>query len=338
MSVWKFLLRRLLFILPLLVGIVFFTFMLVRLGGQDPVEMLAGPTATQAQIDMIESELGLDQPLFAQFWIYLGNVIQGDLGDSWISSRPVLSDILARIPITLELLFWGIGIGALLGIPIGMRAAARPDGAFDQIARGVSLIGFSIPTYWLGLVLLFVFFYLLGWAPPGVGRIGIIVIPPERITGSYLIDSLLAGDMEAAQSAFSHLILPVVAMAIISSAPIIKHTRAIALEVYSSDTVRYARACGLPEKTVRKIVMRNATVPVLTFVGGEITGLIGTASLIEFVFAWGGLGQYGLNAIISGDFAAVQGYVLFLALFSVVVFLIVDTLVMILEPRNAEAT
>lgn len=336
MSISAFLLRRLLFVVPLLVGIVFFTFMLVRLGEQDPVEMLAGPTATQAQIDMIEAELGLDQPLFTQFWIYLGNVLEGDLGDSWISARPVLTDIVQRIPITLELLFWGIGIGALVGIPIGMRAAARPDGAFDQIARGVSLIGFSVPTYWLGLVLLFVFFYLLSWAPPGVGRIGLIVIPPDRVTGSYLIDSLIAGDMPAARSAFSHLVLPVIAMAIISSAPIIKHTRAIALEIYSSDIVRYARACGLPERTVRRIVLRNATVPVLTFVGGEITGLVGTASLIEFVFAWGGLGQYGLNAIISGDFAAVQGYVLFLAIFSVIVFLIVDTLVMILEPRNVE--
>lgn len=337
MPIWKFLVRRLLFIVPLLVGIVFFTFMLVRLGGQDPVEMLAGPTATQAQIDMIEEELGLDQPLLTQFWIFLGNVMEGDLGDSWISSRPVLDDIIARAPITLELLFWGIGIGALIGIPIGMRAAARPDGWFDNIARAVSLIGFSVPTYWLGLVLLFVFFYLLGWAPPGIGRIGLIVIPPPTVTGSYLIDSLIAGDMEAARSAFSHLVLPVVAMAIISSAPIIKHTRAIALEVYSSDTVRYARACGLPEGTVRGIVMRNSTVPVLTFVGGEITGLVGTASLIEYVFAWGGLGQYGLNAIISGDFAAVQGYVLFLALFSVIVFLIVDLLVVILEPRNVEA-
>ena len=337
MSVKSFLLRRVVFILPLLIGIVFFTFMLVRLGGQDPVEMLAGPTATQAQIDMIYSDLGLDKPLLTQFWIYLGNVAQGDLGRSWISSRPVLTDILQRIPITLELLFLGIGLGALVGIPAGMRAAARPDGWFDQTARAVSLVGFSIPTYWLGLVLLFVFFYLLGWAPPGVGRIGIIIFPPERITGSYLIDSLLTGDMEAARSAASHLVLPVIAIALISAAPIIKHTRAIALDVYSGDAVRYARACGLPDRTVRKIVMRNATVPVLTFVGGEITGLIGTASLIEFVFAWGGLGQYGLNAIVSGDFAAVQGYVLFLALFSVVVFLIVDLCVVILEPRNVEA-
>lgn len=324
------------FILPLLVGIVFFTFMLVRIGGQDPVEMLAGPTATQGQIDRIEADLGLDQPMLVQFWIYLKNVAQGDLGDSWISARPVLDDILARAPITLQLLFLGIGLGALVGIPAGLKSAARPNHWLDHLARSVSLLGFSIPTYWLGLVLLFVFFYLLGWAPPGVGRISMMVIPPPRVTGSYLIDSMIAGDWEAARSALGHLVLPVISIAIISAGPIIKQTRAIALQVYGSDTVRYAKACGLPERRVRSIVMRNSTVPILTFVGTEITGLVGTASLIEYVFAWGGLGQYGLNAIVSGDFAAVQGYVLFLALFSVIVFLVVDLLVVVLEPRNVE--
>jgi peptide/nickel transport system permease protein len=323
-------------ILPLLVGILFFTFMLVRIGGQDPVGLLAGPTATQAEIDMITRDLGLDQPLFVQFGYYLANVLQGDLGESWLSNREVVSDIAQRIPVTLELLLWGVGIGALIGIPVGLRAAFRPDGTFDQISRFLSLLGFSIPTYWLGLVMLFVFFYLLGWAPPGIGRIGLIVIPPEPITGSYLIDGLLQAEWEAARSAASHLILPVICVAIVAAAPIIKHTRAIALEVVASDTVRYARASGLPEAIVRKIVLRNSTVPVMTFVGTELTGLVGTVSLIEYVFAWGGLGQYGLNAIVAGDFAAVQGYVLVLALFSVVVFLIIDLLVVILEPRASE--
>lgn len=323
-------------IVPLLVGILFFTFMLVRIGSQDPVGLLAGPTATQAEIDMITRDLGLDQPLFVQFYYYMTNVVQGDLGESWLSNRPVLSDILQRIPITLELLFWGVGIGALIAIPVGLRAAFRPGRAFDHVSRFLSLLGFSIPTYWLGLVMLFVFFYLLGWAPPGIGRIGLIVIPPEPITGSYLIDSLLQGSWEAAHSAASHLVLPVICVAIVAAAPIIKHTRAIALEVVGSDSVRYARASGLPEAIVRRIVLRNSTVPVMTFVGTELTGLVGTVSLIEYVFAWGGLGQYGLNAIVAGDFAAVQGYVLALALFSVLVFLIIDLLVVVLEPRASE--
>jgi ABC-type dipeptide/oligopeptide/nickel transport system permease component len=329
------LLRRLVISVPLLIGILFFTFMLVRLGGQDPVGLLAGPTATAEEIDIVRAELGLDKPLFTQFWIYLGNIVQGDIGKSWISNRSVLLDILERIPITLELLFWGVALGSVIGVPVGLRAAFRHDKWFDQISRGISLLGFSIPTYFLGLVLLFVFFFLLGWSPPGMGRISLLISPPPTITGSYLIDGLLAGDWSVARSALAQLILPVIAVAIISAAPIVKHTRAIALEVMSSDFVRFARASGLPPKKVSRIVLRNSSTPVATFIGTEITGLIGSVSLIEYVFAWGGAGQYGLNAIIRGDFSAVQGYVLFLAIFSLVVFILVDLLVLVLEPRAA---
>jgi peptide/nickel transport system permease protein len=320
-------------VIPLLVGVMILTFMLVRIGGLDPVGLLAGPTATAEEFEIITKELGLDKPLWKQFLIYAQNVAQGDLGESWLSNRPVLDDIAARSVVSLELLFWGIGIGTFIGVPIGLRAAFNPNGRFDQSARILSLLGFSIPTYWLGLVMLFVFFYLLGWAPPGMGRISLMVSPPDFVTGSYFIDSLLSSNWRAAHSSLSHLVLPVICLAIVSAAPIIKQTRAIALEVISSDAVRYARACGLKAKTVRQIVFRNSATPVLTFVGTEITGLVGTMSLIEYVFAWGGLGQYGLNAIVRGDFTAVQGYVLVLALFSVLIFLIVDIVVALIEPR-----
>jgi len=307
MNFSHFIFRRTLMVIPLLVGVVFLTFMLVRVGGLDPVGLLAGPTATAEEFEMIREELGLDQPLWKQFVIYA--------------------------LISLELLFWGVGIGTLIGVPMGLRAAFRPNGRFDQTTRILSLLGFSIPTYWLGLVMLFVFFYLLRWAPPGMGRISLMVSPPDFITGSYLIDSLLAADWRAAHSALAHLILPVICLAIVSAAPIIKQTRAIALEVIASDSVRYARACGLKTKTVRNIVFKNSATPIITFVGTEITGLVGTMSLIEYVFAWGGLGQFGLNAIVRGDFTAVQGYVLTLALFSVLVFLVVDIIIAIIEPR-----
>lgn len=337
MSFSRFLLRRVLMVIPLLIGIVFITFMLVRIGGLDPVGRLAGPTATAEEFDLIREDLGLDKSVWHQFAIYAGKVVRGDLGESWLSNRPVLDDIASRAVISLELLFWGVGLGALIGIPVGLHAAFKPNGRFDQVSRVLSLFGFSIPTYWLGLVLLFVFFYLLRWAPPGIGRISLMVTPPPDITGSYLIDGLIAGDWKAAGSAARHLVLPVVALMIVSAAPIIKQTRAIALEVMSSDAVRFARASGLPKRAVRGLVLRNSATPVITFVGTEITGLVGTMSLIEYVFAWGGLGQYGLNAIVSGDFTAVQGYVLTLALFSVIVFLIVDIVVYLIEPR-AELT
>ncbi|MEQ8248114.1 MAG: ABC transporter permease [Alphaproteobacteria bacterium] len=333
MTLRVMLVRRMLLALPLLIGILFFTFMLIRIGGQDPVGLLAGPTATAEEMELIRGELGLDKPLFTQFAIYLGNVVRGDIGESWISNRSVLNDILERIPVTLELLLWGVALGSLVGVPVGLRAAFRHDKWFDQISRGISLLGFSIPTYFLALLMLFVFFFLLGWAPPGMGRISLLISPPPTITGSYLIDGLLAGDLEAAGSALGQLVLPVIAVAIISAAPIVKHTRAIALEIIGSDFVRFARASGLPTERVRRIVLKNSATPVTTFIGIELTGLVGSVSLIEFVFAWGGVGQYGLNAIIRGDFAAVQGYVLFLALFSLVVFIIVDLLVLVFEPR-----
>jgi peptide/nickel transport system permease protein len=331
----KFLLRRLLVVVPLLLGVLLLTFMLVRLSGQDPVALLAGPTAGEAEIATIRTQLGLDRPIWVQFGIYLAQVLQGDLGQSWLTSRPILADIIERIPATLELAVLGVGLGALVGIPLGLLAAHRHNSGFDWITRVVSLLGFSIPTYFLGLLMLLVFFYLLDLAPPGMGRISMMVLPPPAVTGSYLVDSLLAGDGEAAYSAASQLVLPVLCVAIISAAPMIKQTRAIALEVLGTDFIRFARASGLGEPAVRRIALRNSFTPVATFAGGELVGLLGTISLIEYVFAWGGLGQYGLTAVTRGDFAAVQGYVLTLAIFAIIVFLVVDLLVLAFEPRAA---
>lgn len=333
MLVARFLLRRLIVAVPVVLGILFVTFMLVRIGDQDPVAMLAGPMADAAMLARIRAELMLDQPLLSQFGAYLARLAEGDLGRSWQGNAPVTHEIAAHLPGTLELVSLAVGLGTLIGVPVGLNAAERPNGWFDQVSRFGSLFGFSIPTYWLGLMAIFVFFYLLGWAPAPMGRISMLVTPPPSVTGSALIDSLLAGNVEALRSAASQLMLPVACFTVVATAPIIKQTRAIAIEVMGSDYVRYARACGFPRRVVRRIALRAALVPVITFVGSEFTSLLAAASLIEFVFAWGGLGHWGLNAILLGDFAAVQGYVLTLALASVLVFMLVDLLVLILEPR-----
>jgi len=332
--VTRFFVKRCLASLPAVFAILAFTFLLVRIGGQDPVALLAGPEATRAEIDALTAELGLDRPVWEQFWIYASLVANGDLGRSWISNRPVWADIAERIPITLELLVWGVGLGAVIGITAGLSAAARRNRPFDQIVRFASLVGFSVPTYFLGLLMLLVFFYYLEWAPPGMGRLSMLEMPPPRVTGSYLIDGLIAGNAGVVRSAFGQLVLPVVCIAIITAAPTAKQARAIAIEVLASDFIRYARAAGLSAPRIWLMTLRNCLVPIVTFVGSELTGLIGTTAILEYVFAWGGLGQYGLTAIIRGDFVAIQGYVLTLACFSVLVFLAVDLLVRIIEPRS----
>ncbi len=333
MIIVQYLARRLAFVIPLVLGIVFITFMLVRIGGQDAVGMLAGPMAGKAEVEMIRRNLGLDKPLWEQFFIYAQNVLQGDMGKSWQSGRPVLSEILTRISASLELLLISIALGTLVGVPVGLRAAMKPNKAFDQISRIASLVSFSVPTYWMALMALFVFFLGLGWAPPPMGRLDLAVFPPATVTGSYFIDSLLAGDMQAAGSAAGHLVLPVLVFSLIIAAPTIKQTRAIALEVLGSDYIRLARLYGYGKGTIRRIALRNSFVPIITYIGAELATLLAAVALVELVFSWGGLGQWGLNAILFGDFAAVQGYVLVLALFASAVYLIVDLIVLIAEPR-----
>ena len=329
----RFVLRRIATTLPMLLGIVFITFMLVRLTGRDPSVMLAGPMATQEAIDAIRTQLGLDQPIWTQFVYYVWDLLHGDLGISWQTRGPVVDEILHRLPATMELLLLSVLLGTLVGVPIGMRAATRPNGLFDQLTRVLSLTAFSIPTYWLGLMLIYVFYFLLDLSPAPMGRISLSIFPPRDVTGSYLLDGLIAGDLAVVRSALGHLALPVAIFSTIIAAPIMKQARAVAVEVINSDYVRYAHACGLNARQVRHVVLRNSLVPIMTFIGGELTAMLAAVSLLEFIFAWGGLGQWGLNAILNADFAAIQGYVLTLALFAVVVFFIVDLLVLLLEPR-----
>jgi ABC-type dipeptide/oligopeptide/nickel transport system permease component len=334
----RFLLLRLAVAVPVVLGIVFLTFMLIRIGHQDPVAMLAGPLADASTYQMIRAELDLDRPLLQQFITYVNRLLHGDLGRSWQGGAPVLQELVRHFPITLELVVLAVGLAALIGIPVGIRAAMHPNGRFDQITRFGALTSFSIPTYWMGLMAILVFFYLLRWAPPPMGRLSLEVIAPPVVTGSVLVDSIVAGNWAAARSAATQLVLPVFCFTLLAMAPIIKHTRAVAIEIFGSDYMRFARASGFSRATLRRMALRNALVPVLTFLGTEITSLLAAASLIEYIFSWGGLGQLGLNAILQGDFAVVQGYVLTLALFSVVVFLLVDLAVLLLEPRSHRRT
>lgn len=334
LAVARAIFARLLVAIPMLLGVVLVTFLLIRIGTRDASLMLAGPFADAAMLERIRSNLGLDRPLYEQFFIYVGHLVQGDFGLSWISGRPVIDEIRPRLVATMELLLPAFVIGGFAGASLGIASAFRYGSRFDHTSRFLSLLGFSVPTYWIGLMAIFLFYSVFGIAAAPMGRIGMASFPPMPVTGSVLIDGALAGDWEVVLDALHHLALPVTILAIIIAAPILKHSRIIALDVINSDYVSYARSCGLPPRIVRQIVVRNSLAPILTLAGSELTGTLAAVSLLELIFAWGGFGQWGLNAILSGDFAAVQGYVAVIALFSIGVFLVIDLLVLWLEPRT----
>ena len=336
-DVLRLIFRRVLLALPILFGVLLFTFLLIRVGSNDPVGMLAGPTGGADEIAAIRAKFKLDQPAWRQFVEFVMLALQGDLGRSWLSDRPVASELMLRLPATLELVLLGAFAGAVVGIPAGLMAAFRANRGFDHFSRLLSLFGFGMPTIFLGLVLIFVFFFLLGWAPPPMGRVDLLITAPATVTGSYFIDALIAGNWPAAYSAAGRLVLPCASIAIVFAAPLIKQTRAIALDVMAGDYIRYARAAGLPEPMVRRMVWRNASVPVITYAAVELTALFGAASVLELVFSWGGVSQYGLVAILKGDFAVVQGYVLIMSLIAMVIFAVADLLVLWIEPRARSA-
>jgi peptide/nickel transport system permease protein len=328
-----FLWRRFIITLPVLLGSCFLAFMLIRLGGSDPAAALAGPLADVSEVDRVRRNLGLDQPLLKQFYLYMGQVLHGDLGKSWLSGLPVTEEIADRFPASLELVLVSLVLAISLALPIGLMAARRPNGWADQISRLLSSLLYSMPAYWLALMTIFLVFYRLGWAPAPMGRLPLEIMPPDRITGSYLIDGLLAWDMTVVRAQAAQMVLPVLCLTVTAFAPILKQVRAIAVDIMNSEYIRLARAYGYRPGTILRITARNGLVPIATFIGAEITALLSSVALIELIFAWGGLGQWGLNAIIRGDYAAIQGYVLVLSLFSIGVFMVVDLLVLIAEPR-----
>jgi ABC-type dipeptide/oligopeptide/nickel transport system permease component len=249
MIILKFIWRRLATALLAITAVLIAAFLLVRLT-PNPVALIAGPEATAEQLRMVQKQLGLDKSVPEQFITYVGHVLTGDFGRSWISGRPVLTEIAERAPFTIELLLWGVAIGTVLGVMVGLHAAYRRDGWFDQVTRFASLVGFSVPTYFLGLLMLLVFFYVLEWAPPGMGRLSPLYSAPPFVVGSYVIDGLIAGNFDVARSAAAQLVLPVLCIAIICAAPTIKQTRALALEALEGDYVRYGRAQGMPPRMI----------------------------------------------------------------------------------------
>src|SRR5216683_1592348 len=275
----QYILRRLLLLVPQLLGISLITFVLIHLMPGDPAYTIAGSLATEQNIRAIQHRMGLDQPLPVQYVLYLQRLSHGDLGDSYIAGRPVRDDLAERLPATVEL----ITISFVLAV--------------------------AIPDFWLALILAFVFYFQLRWLPAPIGQLDIAVTPPPPVTGMLLIDSLIAGDGEVLRNHLGHLILPVATLTLLYAAPILKMTRSSMDSVLGSGFVRYSRAAGLPTGVVVRYALRNALSPVVTLVGVLYSILLSGAVLVEQVYGWGGAGQYAVQSILNSDYLAIQGFV-----------------------------
>ena len=327
-------LKRMMMAVPSLIGVVIVTFLLTRALPGDPAAYFAGPAATTEAIQQIRVKLGLDKPLYIQFVRYVEDLAHGDLGNSLTTGQPVGQEIKTRLPASAELTLLGLIVSVLIAVPLGILAATRPNSLIDHSCRVIATAGVSLPVFFTGLILIYVFYYHLGWAPPPLGRLDIFFSPPPQVTGFYLIDSLIAGDGEVFVAALKQLILPALTLAIFSLAPIARMTRASMLAVLSSDFVRTARASGLaPFTVVITYAFRNAMLPVITTLGMVFSFLLGANVLVEKVFAWPGIGSFAVEALIASDFAPLQGFVLTMAIMYVALNLMIDVLYGLIDPR-----
>jgi len=323
-----------LFAIPSLIGVVIVTFILTRALPGDPAAYFAGPAATKEAIEQVRVKLGLNNPLPVQFVDYVGSLARGDLGVSLTTGQPVLTEIRTRLPASAELTIAGLIIATAAAIPLGILAALHPGSLVDHACRIVATAGVSLPVFFTGLILVYVFYYLLGWAPAPLGRLDVFFSPPPQVTGFYLIDSVIAGDGELFMASLKQLVLPALTLGIFSLAPIARITRASMLSVLASDFVRTARASGLSGRTVVvTYAFRNAMLPVITTLGMVFSFLLGANVLVEKVFAWPGIGSFAVEALIASDFAPVQGFVLTMAVMYVMLNLAIDILYLIVDPR-----
>jgi len=326
--------KRLLLVVPNLIGVVIITFLLTRALPGDPAAYFAGPAATKEAIEQVRVKLGLDKPLIVQFGTYVAELGHLNLGNSLSTGQPVLTEIKNRLPASAELTLFGLVLSMAIAVPLGILAAVKQGSWIDHSCRIVATAGVSLPVFFTGLLLVYVFYFQLGWSPAPLGRLDVFFSAPPQITGFYLIDSLLNRDLGTFRAALSQLLLPGFTLCIFSLAPIARMTRASMLQVLASDFVRTARASGLDGKTViLTYAFRNAMLPVVTTLGMVFSFLLGANVLVEKVFAWPGIGSYAVEALISSDFAPVQGFVLTMAILYVLLNLMIDILYGVIDPR-----
>lgn len=328
-----YILRRILLLVPVLLGLSLLVFAIARLLPGDPVALAAGPNATAADVAEVAREFGLDKPLPLQYWNYLTGILQGDFGVSIFTRRPVAEDLAAFLPATLELVLAAMTIAVGLGIPLGLMAAVFRNRWPDFLSRTVSLGAISMPRFFLGLVFQLFFAMWLGWLPLS-GRFPLIEEPPLTVTGLLTVDAVLSGQFHALGIALSHLALPAIAMALSPLATIMRMMRASTIEVLQQDYVLTERALGLSQRLILfKYVLKNAISATLTVIGLYFGWLLGGTVLVETVFDWPGIGLYATQAVLTQDFMPIIGVTLCIGAIFVTVNLVVDMLYGLLNPK-----
>jgi peptide/nickel transport system permease protein len=325
-------LSRLLWFVPTLLGLIALVFSISHIIPADPVRVIAGDQATAEQIDALRTKLGLDRPLWEQFLSYLARVAQGDLGMSLFSQRPIVEDLMARLPATLELGISAVLLAVSVGVPLGVVSAVYRNSPLDHVVRVVSVSGLAIASFWLAMELQLLFSMKLAWTPLS-GRID--GFPPEPRSGFMTIDAIMDRDWEALESALRHLALPTLTLALPAAAQLVRLTRAGVLEVINSNHVLYQRAMGFPARTiVWKYVLRAAMTATVTQIG-LIFGVyvLAGAIVVETVFDWPGIGLFAVNSILRSDYNGIVGFTIWAGLIFIVVNLVVDLVHSFIDPR-----
>ncbi|HWK26415.1 MAG TPA: ABC transporter permease [Solirubrobacter sp.] len=330
---WPFIFKRLLVIPPALIVLVTLSFLLVSLVPGDPAYLILGDHATPDQVAKVHAQLGLDQPWLDRYLSYLGAVLHGDLGESFSTGQPVRTQILSLLPNSLVLILPGIAAAVLIGTVLGGVAAYFRRRMPDRVASLVITSTQSIPDFFIGLLLILIFYFHLHAAPPPIGALGTDTVRPEQITGSLALDAVLSGNWDAVRSIMGHAVLPVLTLGIFFSSYFAKTVRSSMTQSLASPHVEFARAIGLREGTAIGYAFHSARTPILTYAALLFGSLLGGVAIIETVFAWPGVGAWALDGVLKGDIPVIQGFVLFVGILTLFVYLALDVVVMALDPR-----
>ena len=328
-----FILKKIGVIIPTFIGVTLIAFTFIRLLPGDPVLLMAGERGmTEERHARVMAEFGFDKPIIVQYGHYLNDLMHGDFGTSIVTKQPVFEEFMTLFPATVELSIFAMFLAVMIGLPVGMLAAVKRGSPFDHTVMAAALTGYSMPIFWLGLLLIVFFSGILGWTPVS-GRISLMYFF-EPVTGFMLIDSLISGQEGAFGSALKHLILPSIVLGTIPLAVIARQTRSAMLEVLGEDYIRTARAKGLPPSRVIGLhALRNALIPVITVIGLQVGVLFAGAILTETIFSWPGIGKWMVDSIFRRDYTSVQGGLLLIAVIIMVVNLLVDLLYGLINPR-----